>query len=171
MRAIADSSDSPRASNSWIDYALIALLAILAMRVFLKRQESEPPRWMGRVQTATPRFSFLLGFPLFVPRRRDIVTMFSVASYLVDRGAAWWRGLPLVVLTCLLVATPSSSSFSSPRRDPASARARLDERELVGDQRDRDRLLPRDDDQRAGLSRRPFGGRVVGADAVIIRRR
>ena len=106
VKAIGDRSDSQRAGNSWIDYALIALLAFLAVHVFLKRKESEPPRWMGRVQTATPRFSLLLGFLLFVAMPTDIVTMFSVASYLVDRGAAWWRGLPFVVLTCLLVATP-----------------------------------------------------------------
>jgi threonine/homoserine/homoserine lactone efflux protein len=106
VKAIGGRSDSARAGNSWIDYALIALLAFLAVRVFLKRKESEPPRWMGRVQTATPRFSFLLGFLLFTAMPTDVLTMFSVASYLVDRGAAWWRGLPFVVLTCLFIATP-----------------------------------------------------------------
>ncbi|MGA7870573.1 MAG: GAP family protein [Candidatus Binatus sp.] len=49
-----------------IDYGVIILLLILIVLVFRKRRDTRPPKWMSELQTATRRFSFNLGFLLFL---------------------------------------------------------------------------------------------------------
>jgi hypothetical protein len=68
--------------KSLVDYVIIALLLLLAVRVFLRRNESEPPKWMGKLETATPRFAFKLGFLLFLLMPTDVITMVVVGLYL-----------------------------------------------------------------------------------------
>jgi threonine/homoserine/homoserine lactone efflux protein len=89
-----------------IDYAIIALLLFLMVRVYLKRNDTEPPKWMGRLQSATPGFAFKLGFMLFILMPTDIITMLTVGSYLARHDAPWWHALPFIFLTLLLVGLP-----------------------------------------------------------------
>ena len=53
------------AKSSAVEIAIIALLVFAMVHVFLSRKRSEPPKWMGKLETATPRFTFTLGFLLF----------------------------------------------------------------------------------------------------------
>jgi hypothetical protein len=56
------SSGAPRegGSNDTIDVIILVLLLAAMVHAFLARKTSEPPKWMGRLQTAKPRFSFRL---------------------------------------------------------------------------------------------------------------
>jgi len=74
---------------------------------FLKRKVSEPPKWMGRLQAATPRFAFTLGLLLLGIFPTDIVTSFSAGAHLAGRGAPWVDGLPFIGLTLLFLALPA----------------------------------------------------------------
>ncbi len=65
--------------KSLVDYVIIALLLLLGVRVYLRRNESEPPKWMGKLATATPWFAFKLGFLLFLLMPTDVITMGVVA--------------------------------------------------------------------------------------------
>jgi hypothetical protein len=89
-----------------VDWVLSALLAILAVRVYLKRKESEPPPWMGKLQTATPAFALKLGLLLFVAMPTDILTMLTVGGYLSGHGESLVSALPFWILTGLLVGAP-----------------------------------------------------------------
>src|SRR5918998_2775213 len=42
-----------------IYWVVLGLLVVAMIRTFLKRGESEPPKWMSRIQRASPRFAFL----------------------------------------------------------------------------------------------------------------
>jgi threonine/homoserine/homoserine lactone efflux protein len=102
-------SDDPSArtsENSPIDYAIIALLLFLVLRVYLRRNVTEPPGRMGKLQSATPRFSFKLGLLLYSLMPTDIITMLSVAGYLARRDAPLWQALPFIGATVLLAAIP-----------------------------------------------------------------
>lgn len=90
-----------------IDIAILVLLLLLAARVFLKRHEAEPPKWMGRLQTASPAFSFKLGFALLGVFPTDIITSLTVGAYLTREHQSWWHGLGFVALTLLLLAIPA----------------------------------------------------------------
>jgi hypothetical protein len=88
-------------------YIIIIVLLVAAMiHTFLKRKEAEPPKWMGKLQEATPKFSFRLGFLLLGFFPSDILTSVAIGSFLGNHGDPWWHVLPFVALTVLLLALP-----------------------------------------------------------------
>ena len=91
----------------WIDYALVALLLFAMVRQFLDRDESEPPKWMGRLQEATPKFAFGLGFLLLGLFPSDLVTSLTVGGHLANDGDPWWYALPFVATVLILLAIPA----------------------------------------------------------------
>jgi hypothetical protein len=90
-----------------IYWVVLGLLVVAMVRTFLKRGESEPPKWMGRIQRASPRFAFLLGFLLLGVFPTDILTAAAVGGSLAANGDPWWHIFPFVGLTLLLLATPT----------------------------------------------------------------
>jgi hypothetical protein len=104
--AIGSASDSDSELKG-IDYAIVALLLYAMVRTYLKRGETEPPKWMGRLQTAKPRFAFALGFVLLGFFPSDIVTSLSVGSRIGNLGDPWLHLLPFVGLTLLLLSAPA----------------------------------------------------------------
>lgn len=86
---------------------VLVLLAAAAINVYRTRETSEPPKWMGKLQSATPRFSFRLGFLLLGIFPTDILTSFAVGSYLSNEGDPWWHLLPFLGLTLLFLALPA----------------------------------------------------------------
>jgi hypothetical protein len=90
-----------------IDYVVLALLVFAAIHTFRSRQQSEPPKWMGKLQAATPKATLVLGFLLLGFFPSDIVTSVSVGSFLGSHGDSWWEIFPFVGLTLLLLASPA----------------------------------------------------------------
>lgn len=102
-------SDDPSAqtsTNNAIDYVIIALLLFLVVRVYLRRNATEPPAWMGKLQTATPGFSFKLGLMLYLLMPTDIITMLTVGGYLANQDAPLWHALPFIGATVLIAGIP-----------------------------------------------------------------
>jgi cytochrome c biogenesis protein CcdA len=95
------------ASNDTLYIVILVLLVAAALRTFLKRKEAEPPKWMGKLQTASPRFSFRLGFLLLGVFPTDILTSWAVGTYLAAHDDPWWHYLPFVLLTLLFLALPT----------------------------------------------------------------
>jgi hypothetical protein len=93
-------------STGWLDYVIAALIVVAGIRVFRRREVSEPPKWMGRLSSATPGFSFRLGFFLFVIMPTDILTMTTVAMTLARDEATLLRAIPFYFVTVMLIGTP-----------------------------------------------------------------
>ncbi len=89
-----------------IDLAIVGLLVLLALKVFLGRRHADPPRWMSRLETATPFFALKIGVLLFLVLPGDLISMFTVGAYLAHHGAPWWGGLVFVVSTMVLAGIP-----------------------------------------------------------------
>jgi hypothetical protein len=89
-----------------IDWLVIVLLVVLMARVFARRKNTAPPKWMGRLQTADARLSFRLGLLLFLVMPTDVITMVTVGAYLARHGDPWWHSLPFLLLTLLLAGLP-----------------------------------------------------------------
>jgi Sap-like sulfolipid-1-addressing protein len=104
---IGDDGGGGDSGSSGIDYAIVALLVFAMVHVFRKRSENEPPKWMGKLQTATPGFAFGLGFLLLGLFPSDLVTSLTVGGHLSNDGDPWWYALPFVLLTVLLLALPA----------------------------------------------------------------
>jgi Sap, sulfolipid-1-addressing protein len=104
---VGDSLKQGGTSDTTIYWIVLVLLVAAAIRTYIKREESEPPKWMGKLQTATPGFSFKLGFLLLGVFPTDILTSFAVGSYLAAHGDPWWHLLPFLALTLFFLALPS----------------------------------------------------------------
>jgi hypothetical protein len=104
---LLNASDHPRGGSSdFLDYLILALLVILAVYVYLRRKVSEPPKWMGKLQTATPRFAFRLGLLLFLFMPTDLITTFTVGATLARNSESLGWAIPFVLLTGFFIAIP-----------------------------------------------------------------
>jgi cytochrome c biogenesis protein CcdA len=97
---------STDSGKNWLDWVIIGLLVLLALRVFLRRKNSEPPKWMGRLETADARFAAKIGLLLYLVMPTDIISMATVGAYLAREGAPWAYGLGFVALTVLIAGLP-----------------------------------------------------------------
>jgi hypothetical protein len=94
-------------SDDTLYYIILALLLFAMVHTFRTRKTAEPPKWMGKLQTATPRFSFRLGALLLGVFPSDLVTSISVGSYLSTQGEPWWHYVGFLGLTLLFLALPA----------------------------------------------------------------
>ena len=90
----------------WLDWVIIGLLVFLLIWVFLRRNESQPPKWMSRLQGANARFAVTIGFLLYLLMPTDLVAMATVGAYVARQGEPWWHTLGFVVLTVLIAGLP-----------------------------------------------------------------
>lgn len=90
-----------------VDYVILALLLFAMVRTYGKRNESEPPKWMGRLQAVRPKATFALGFLLLGFFPSDLITSVSIGGYLSSHGDPYWHVLPFAALTLLLLGLPA----------------------------------------------------------------
>jgi hypothetical protein len=88
------------------DWFLVALLLVAAGRVYLKRHNTEPPKYMRKLQTASPRASFRLGVLLFLFMPTNLLVTFTVGTFLASRGDPLWRSIGFLLVTGLLIGSP-----------------------------------------------------------------
>jgi Sap, sulfolipid-1-addressing protein len=90
-----------------IEAIVLALVLFLIVRVYLTRKTSAPPKWMGKLQSAEPKFAFTLGLALLGVFPTDILTSITAGLHVAHAGDAWWQCLPFVGLTLFFLAVPS----------------------------------------------------------------
>lgn len=94
-------------SNTALSAIVLVLLLAAMVHTYLTREESEPPKWMGKLTTASPRFSFRLGFLLLGFFPTDIFTSVAVGSYLASNGLPLTDSFGFIAVTLLILALPS----------------------------------------------------------------
>ena len=103
--AASAANDTP--TRKWLDGAILLLLVVAAVHKYMTRKTSAPPKWMGKLEEATPKMSFRLGVLLLGVFPTDIITNFVVGSSLARDGDPWAYCLPFVLLTVLFMALPA----------------------------------------------------------------
>jgi hypothetical protein len=103
-------------SDDTLYYIILALLLFGMVHTFRTRKTAEPPKWMGKLQTATPRFAFRLGIALLGVFPSDLLTSISVGAYLAAHGDPWWYYLAFLALTLLFLALPALLVLTMRRR-------------------------------------------------------
>jgi hypothetical protein len=94
-------------SDDTLYIVVLVLLVAAAVHTFLTRETSQPPKWMGKLQTADAGLSFKLGFLLLGVFPTDILTSWAVGSFLAASGDSWLHLLPFLLLTLFFLALPS----------------------------------------------------------------
>jgi hypothetical protein len=89
-----------------VEFAIVILLLILAWRVFQGRHNTDPPKWMAKLQTATPEFALKVGVFMFLVMPSDLMGNLTVGAHLAHIKAGWGACLLFVALTVLMAATP-----------------------------------------------------------------
>jgi hypothetical protein len=103
--SLGDSSDSGSLGNI-IQYVLVGLLVLLSIRSFLRRETSEPPRWLGAMQNAKPRTAFMAGLLLLSVFPSDFVILVTVGVNLAQNDSSLLGALPFIAATILIAALP-----------------------------------------------------------------
>src|SRR5215208_1979168 len=113
--SLGDSSDSGSLGNI-IQYVLVGLLVLLSIRSYVNRETSEPPRWLGAMQNATPRTAFMAGLLLLSVFPADFVVLITVGLNLAQNDASLLAAVPFVAATILIAAFPVLSYLLFHRR-------------------------------------------------------
>jgi hypothetical protein len=101
-----NSSSGQTTAGKVIEIALVALLLVASLKAYLGRQTSEPPKWMGKLQGASPRRALEIGFLLILLMPSDFVIMLTTAFHLKGNDLPYWHDLALVAATTLIAALP-----------------------------------------------------------------
>ena len=101
-----ESGGSQSTAAKVIQIVLVVLLIAQAIRTYLNRADSEPPKWLGTLQTASARRAFEIGALLILLFPGDIVVMFTAGVHLVSNDHSFVDALPLIGLVCLIAASP-----------------------------------------------------------------
>ncbi|MDT3395210.1 GAP family protein [Streptomyces sp. B1866] len=89
-----------------VQYALVALLVLAAVRSWLGRRTAEPPGWLRTLMSADARRAFTVGVLVILAMPSDILVMLTVGTHLAQYGAGYVEALPFVGLTVLVAALP-----------------------------------------------------------------
>jgi hypothetical protein len=99
-------SSGPSTASKVIELVLVGLLILASIKTYLGRETSEPPKWMGTLQDASPGKAFKLGLMLILLMPSDLVIMLTTGLHLqsheLSASAAWG----LIALTVLIAALP-----------------------------------------------------------------
>jgi len=113
--SLGDSSHAGSLGNI-IQYLLVGLLVVASIRSYLTRATSEPPRWLGAMQNASPRTAFLAGLLLLSIFPSDFVVLITVGVNLAQSNSSLVAALPFVAATVLIAALPVLSYLLFRRR-------------------------------------------------------
>ena len=113
--SLGDPSNSGSTGNI-IQYVLVGLLVFLSIRSYVRRETSEPPRWLGTLQNAKPRTAFTTGLLLLSVFPSDLMILVTVGVNLSQQNASLLGAVPFIVATILIAALPVLSYLLFRRR-------------------------------------------------------
>ncbi|MGB7588578.1 MAG: GAP family protein [Solirubrobacterales bacterium] len=106
-KGITSTGEEGESGPSTIDYVIVGLLVLAMVNQFRGRRKAEPPKWMGKLQGATPKLALTLGFLLLGFFPSDLVTSVTVGGHLANHGNPWVDAVPFIAFTLLLLALPA----------------------------------------------------------------
>jgi threonine/homoserine/homoserine lactone efflux protein len=103
--SLGDSTDTSSA-GTLLQIGLVALLIAAAVKNYVGRETVEPPKWLGKLQTADARHAFRTGLLVILVMPSDVIIMLTVGVNLEQSGSAIVDALPFVAATVLIAALP-----------------------------------------------------------------
>jgi hypothetical protein len=113
--SLGSSSESGSLGNI-IQYLLVGLLVFLAIKSYVRRETTEPPRWLGTLQNAKPGMAFKTGLLLLSVFPSDFVILLTVGMNLAQNNASLLAAVPFIAATVFIAALPVLSYLLFRRR-------------------------------------------------------
>jgi hypothetical protein len=99
-------SSGPTTAAKVVQIVLVGLLILASIKAYLGRETAEPPKWLGKLQGATPRRAFTIGLLLIFLMPSDFVITMATGFNLRGNAEPYYHALPFVALTTLVAALP-----------------------------------------------------------------
>jgi len=103
--SLGDPSDNASTGHV-IQYVLVGLLALLAIKTYVGRETAEPPKWLGTLQNAEASTAFKTGLLVIGLMPSDLIIMMTVGTNLAQNNASILAALPFLAATVLVAALP-----------------------------------------------------------------
>jgi hypothetical protein len=103
--SLGDPSNAGSLGNL-IQYLLVGLLVVLAVKNYVNRETVEPPQWMGTLQNADWKTALKTGLLVILLMPSDIIIMLTVAVNLEQNDLGLVAALPFIGATVLIAALP-----------------------------------------------------------------
>lgn len=105
LLSLGDASDSS-SDGSVIQYVLVGLLVLAAIKTYLGRETAEPPKMLGKLQGADPKLAFRTAVLLILLFPSDVLVLLTVGVNLAHSNSSVVDGLPFILATTLIAALP-----------------------------------------------------------------
>jgi Sap, sulfolipid-1-addressing protein len=102
---LGDPSD-PGSIGHIIQYALVGLLVLLALKNYVRRETIEPPRWLGTLQSGDWKTAAKTGLLLILVFPSDVIILLTVGVNLEHNDLGVVGALPFIAATTLIAALP-----------------------------------------------------------------
>ncbi|WP_326687294.1 MULTISPECIES: GAP family protein [unclassified Streptomyces] len=89
-----------------IQYALVGLLALAALRNWRHRKTVTPPKWLHSLMSADPRQALRTGLMVILLMPSDLMVMLTVGVHLDQARGSYLDALPFIALTVVIAALP-----------------------------------------------------------------
>jgi Sap, sulfolipid-1-addressing protein len=99
-------SSGPTTAATVIQIVLVGLLILASIKAYLGRETAEPPKWLGKLQGASPARAFGLGLLLIFLMPSDFVITMTTGLNLQGNAEPYYHALPFIGLTTLIAALP-----------------------------------------------------------------
>jgi hypothetical protein len=98
--------DDNTSTGHVIQYVLVALLILAAIRNYVRREKIEPPKWLGKLQEAGPGTALRTGLLVILLMPSDIIVMLTISTNLRHNDQSYVDAIPFILLTTLIAALP-----------------------------------------------------------------
>jgi hypothetical protein len=98
--------DSKGSTGNVIQYVLVGLLILGAVKNWRGRETAEPPPWLGKLMSAGWKQALKTGILVILLMPSDILVMLTVGANLEHRTGSVVDAIPFIVATVLVAALP-----------------------------------------------------------------
>ncbi|MDP9611633.1 MULTISPECIES: GAP family protein [Streptomyces] len=106
-QAVSPGSPSDRGSAATVfQLVLVGLLALVAVKNYVRRRTVEIPKWLGSLMEAGPGKALMSGLLVILLMPSDIAVMLTVGANLEQHQVGWTAALPFIAATVLIAALP-----------------------------------------------------------------
>ncbi|MBT2369376.1 GAP family protein [Streptomyces sp. ISL-10] len=89
-----------------VQFVLVGLLLIAAVKTYVKRETAEPPKWLGTLMDVGPSRAFWIALVVILLMPSDIAVMLTVGAHMEQHDVGLGAALPFIGATILIAALP-----------------------------------------------------------------